>query len=100
MNLDFTDADRAFRQEVRDFLRDALPADLRRKMIERRHLSKADITRWQRIVLPSGVHSEPVVGSRRLRGYLKLWAIFCRQWRGPNPHHKTDVHRQDSVRLR
>ena len=54
MNLDFTDADRAFRQEVRDFLRDALPADLRRKMIERRHLGKADITRWQRILNAKG----------------------------------------------
>jgi alkylation response protein AidB-like acyl-CoA dehydrogenase len=54
MNLDFTDDDRAFRQEVRDFLRDALPADLRRKMIERRHLGKADITRWQQILNAKG----------------------------------------------
>lgn len=50
MNLNFTDADRAFRQEVRDFLAEALPADLRRKMVERRHLGKDDIVRWQRIL--------------------------------------------------
>ncbi len=54
MNLDFTDEDRAFRQEIRDFLRDALPDDLRRKMIERRHLGKDDIVRWQRIMNARG----------------------------------------------
>jgi alkylation response protein AidB-like acyl-CoA dehydrogenase len=54
MNLDFTDDDRAFRQELRDFLRGAMPADLRRKMIERRHLGKADIVRWQRILNAKG----------------------------------------------
>ncbi len=54
MNLDFTDADRAFRQEVRDFLAEALPSDLRRKMVERRHLGKDDIVRWQRILNARG----------------------------------------------
>lgn len=54
MNLDFTDADRAFRQEVRDFLAAALPADLRRKMVDRRHLGKDDIVRWQRILNARG----------------------------------------------
>lgn len=54
MNLDFTDEDRAFRQEVRDFLTDALPADLQQKMIERRHLSRGDIVRWQRIMNARG----------------------------------------------
>lgn len=54
MNLEFTDEDRAFRQDVREFLKDALPDDLRRKMIERRHLSKEDIVRWQRIMNARG----------------------------------------------
>ena len=54
MNLDFTPEDRAFRREVRDFLSAALPADLRRKMIERRHLGKADIVRWQQIMNARG----------------------------------------------
>ena len=54
MNLDFTDEDRAFRQEVRDFLTAALPAGLRRKMIERQHLSKDDIVSWQRILNARG----------------------------------------------
>ena len=54
MNLDFTDEDKAFRQEVRGFLASALPDDLRRKMIERRHLGKDDIVRWQRILNARG----------------------------------------------
>ena len=54
MNLDFNDEDRAFRHEVRDFLAEALPADLRQKMIERRHLGKDDIVRWQRILNARG----------------------------------------------
>jgi alkylation response protein AidB-like acyl-CoA dehydrogenase len=54
MNLDFTDEERAFRDEVRSFLATALPQDLRRKMIERRHLGKDDIVRWQRILNARG----------------------------------------------
>ena len=54
MNLDFTDEDRAFRQEIRDFLRGALPEDLRRKMAERRYLGKDDVARWQRIMNARG----------------------------------------------
>ncbi len=54
MNLAFTEEDRAFRRQVRDFLAAALPADLRRKMIERRHLGKDDIVRWQRILNARG----------------------------------------------
>ena len=54
MNIDFTDEDRAFREEIRSFLAAALPADLRRKMIERRHLGKEDIVRWQRTMNARG----------------------------------------------
>ncbi|WP_156679290.1 acyl-CoA dehydrogenase family protein [Sphingomonas profundi] len=50
MDLNFTPDELAFREEVRAFLRDNLPDDLRRKMIERRHLGKNDIVRWQRIL--------------------------------------------------
>ena len=38
MKLDFTPEELAFRDEVRAFLKDALPDDLRRKMINREHL--------------------------------------------------------------
>ncbi len=54
MDLDFSDADRAFRREVREFFETSLPEDIRRKMIERRHLGKDDIVRWQRILNAKG----------------------------------------------
>src|SRR3546814_10056294 len=54
MNLDFTDEELAFRAEVRSFLAESLPDDLRRKMIDRRHLGKEDIVRWQRILNARG----------------------------------------------
>jgi alkylation response protein AidB-like acyl-CoA dehydrogenase len=54
MDLNFTPEERAFRDEVRAFLKGALPADLRQKMIERRHLGKDDIVRWQRILNARG----------------------------------------------
>ena len=62
MNLGFTEEEIAFRDEVRKFLKDSLPCDLARKMIERRHLTKEDTVRWQRILNTRGwaVPSWPV----------------------------------------
>lgn len=54
MKLDFTPEEMAFRDEVRTFLKDALPDDLRRKMINRDHLTKEDTVRWQRILNARG----------------------------------------------
>ncbi len=54
MNLSFTPEEQAFRNEVRAFLRDYLPDDLRQKMLERRHLGKEDLVRWQRILNARG----------------------------------------------
>ena len=54
MDLNFTEEEKAFRAEVRAFLAEALPDDLRRKMIERRHLGKDDIVGWQRILHARG----------------------------------------------
>lgn len=54
MDLNFTDEEKAFRAEVRAFLAEALPEDLRQKMVERRHLGKDDIVRWQRILNARG----------------------------------------------
>ncbi|WP_313807503.1 acyl-CoA dehydrogenase family protein [Sphingobium sp.] len=54
MNLDFTPEDLAFREDVRAFLKASLPDDLRAKMINRDHLGKADIVRWQRILNARG----------------------------------------------
>jgi pimeloyl-CoA dehydrogenase large subunit len=54
MDLRFTADERAFRDEVRDFMRTALPPDIRRKMVEGRHIGKADIVTWQRILNAKG----------------------------------------------
>ena len=48
MDLRFTPEENAFRDEVRTFLRAALPESIRRKMIEGRRLAKEDLVGWQR----------------------------------------------------
>jgi pimeloyl-CoA dehydrogenase large subunit len=54
MDLRFTPDEIAFRDEVRAFMRTALPDEIRRKMVETRHLSKDDIVTWQRILNARG----------------------------------------------
>lgn len=48
MNLALSDADRAFRAEVRAFIDAELDPALRRKLAEHRALAKAEIVAWQR----------------------------------------------------
>ena len=54
MDLRFTAEEIAFRDEVRAFMRDALPAAIRRKMVEGHRLVKDDIVAWQRILNAKG----------------------------------------------
>jgi len=54
MDLRFTAEELAFRDEVRAFMRAALPDDIRTKIVEGRHLDKADIVTWQRILNRKG----------------------------------------------
>ena len=54
MDLNYSAEELAFRDEVRTFLRDKLPEDLRRKVIEHRHLNRADYMRWQDILAAQG----------------------------------------------
>jgi pimeloyl-CoA dehydrogenase large subunit len=54
MDLRFTPDEMAFRDEVRAFMRAALPAPVRRKMVEARRLEKDDIVTWQRILNAKG----------------------------------------------
>jgi pimeloyl-CoA dehydrogenase large subunit len=54
MDLRFTPDEIAFRDEVRAFMRAALPAPVRRKMVEARRLEKPDIVTWQRILNAKG----------------------------------------------
>ncbi len=50
MDLRFTPEEIAFRDEVRSFIRAALPASIRHKMVEGRDLSRDDVVAWQRIL--------------------------------------------------
>jgi pimeloyl-CoA dehydrogenase large subunit len=54
MDLRFTSDELAFRDEVRAFMRAALPEPIRSKMVEARHLTKDDIVTWQRILNAKG----------------------------------------------
>ena len=54
MDLRFTAEEIAFRQEVRSFIRDNLPADIQAKMKLGRSPAKEDTVRWQRILNAKG----------------------------------------------
>jgi pimeloyl-CoA dehydrogenase large subunit len=54
MDLRFSPEEVAFRDEVRTFMRAALPDDIRRKIIDGRRLAKEDIVIWQRILNARG----------------------------------------------
>jgi alkylation response protein AidB-like acyl-CoA dehydrogenase len=54
MDLRFTPEEIAFRQEVRAFIKDNLPTDIRAKMKLGHGPSKEDTVRWQRIVNAKG----------------------------------------------
>jgi pimeloyl-CoA dehydrogenase large subunit len=54
MDLRFTADELAFRDEVRTFMRTALPADIRSKLVDGRRLKKDDIVAWQRILNAKG----------------------------------------------
>ena len=54
MDLRFTPEENAFREQVRAFMRGALPEAIRRKMVEGRRLVKEDLVTWQRILNKEG----------------------------------------------
>lgn len=54
MKLEFSDADRAFRQEVREFVAAELPADIRRKVRLGLRLEREDYVRWYRKLYERG----------------------------------------------
>jgi len=55
MDLTFTQEERAFREEVRQFLRDNVPPETRRKLVGGRHLSKDEMVAGQRILNKKGI---------------------------------------------
>lgn len=50
MNLNFSDAELAFKADVRDFIRANLPPDIYARTSHHRALSKDQLVRWQRIL--------------------------------------------------
>ena len=54
MNIDLTAEELAFRDEVRQFLAEKYPEDIRRKRIEGIPLEKDDMVRWQKVLNEQG----------------------------------------------
>ncbi len=54
MNLDYTETELAFRDEVRAFVRTNLPSEISRKVIEHKRLGKDDFVVWQKILHQRG----------------------------------------------
>ncbi len=54
MDLALDAAELAFRDEVRAFVRERLPPDIRQKVVDGRSLAKADHIRWQKILHERG----------------------------------------------
>ena len=76
MDLEFTDELRDFRQEVRAFIAERLPGDIRTKVERFLTLDKHDYLRWQDVLAEKGwlVHSWPVehggTGWSPVQGYV------------------------------
>ncbi|MFN0038535.1 MAG: acyl-CoA dehydrogenase family protein [Burkholderiales bacterium] len=54
MDLNFSQAELAFRSDVRNFVRTSLPGDISRKVLEHKRLGKEDYVRWQKILADKG----------------------------------------------
>jgi alkylation response protein AidB-like acyl-CoA dehydrogenase len=59
MNLDFTDAENAFRAEVRAFVREQLPQAIRDKVANGLHLARKEHLQWQRLLFERGCWNCP-----------------------------------------
>lgn len=50
MDLNFSDEELAFREEVKTWVKANLPQDIKHKVLEHKRLSKEDMVRWQKIL--------------------------------------------------
>ena len=89
MDLRYTPEELAFRDEVRDFLRDNLPDDIRQRLIDGEHGNKDDLVAWSRILNAHGwaVPHWPVehggTGWDPMRQYIFLEET--QKWPAPQP---------------
>ncbi|AET94383.1 acyl-CoA dehydrogenase (plasmid) [Burkholderia sp. YI23] len=54
MDITYSKEDLAFREEVKGFVREKLPASIRDKVLGHRHLGREDFVQWQRILHARG----------------------------------------------
>ncbi|MFZ6644403.1 acyl-CoA dehydrogenase family protein [Undibacterium sp. TJN25] len=54
MDLNYTSEDLAFRDQVRSYLAENLPADLKHKVLNHKRLSKENFVRWHKILAKQG----------------------------------------------
>ena len=54
MDLSYTDEERAFRDEVRDFMENEVPERLKRKVLEKKNLTKADMDEYHSLLNKRG----------------------------------------------
>jgi len=54
MDLNYTQEEITFRDQVREFVSTHLPGDVSRKVLEHRRLGKDDYVRWQKILFEKG----------------------------------------------
>ena len=54
MELAYTPEEQAFRDEVRSFIRDNLPADIQDKVLNGKKMGREDFLRWHRLLHKQG----------------------------------------------
>lgn len=54
MDLNYSPAELAFRDQIRSYLAENLPADLRQKVLDHKRMSKDDFVRWHKILARQG----------------------------------------------
>ncbi|SEO72218.1 acyl-CoA dehydrogenase family protein [Aquisalimonas asiatica] len=54
MDINFTPEEEAFREEVRAFLKEKLPENVRQKVLNHKHLTKDDLVNWQKTLYEKG----------------------------------------------
>lgn len=89
MNVDFTEEELLFREEVRDFLQRKLPEDIRKKTLNGLHMGKEDYVRWQKILYEqgwAGVNWPVEHGGTGWTPTQKyIWANECAEVGAPEP---------------
>jgi alkylation response protein AidB-like acyl-CoA dehydrogenase len=89
MDLRFTPEENAFREEVRSFLKEKMPEDIRKRMADGESMDKEDLVRWTRILAEKGwaVPHWPVEYGGTGWGPMKQYIFLeeTQKWPAPQP---------------